>query len=317
MNNGIEYSIIIPVYNEEKVIKEAYKQITKVLAETGKQSEIIFIDDGSSDNTQNLLKNIAKNNEKIKLLILSRNFGQQAAISAGLEKASGKAIIYMDADLQDPPKVILEMIKKWKDGYDVVYGKRIERKGENIIKKLSASIFYRLLKKMAGYDFPVDVGEFRLIDRKVAEALKKFREKNRYVRGLISWLGFRQTEVEYIRDERAAGETKYTTAKMIKLSLDAITSFTYAPLKLAMYFGFFISGISFIYLLVVLYQGLFTKSTVAGWASITAINLFFNGIVLIILGIYGEYIGRIYEEAKDRPLYIVSESVGFKEKENQ
>jgi dolichol-phosphate mannosyltransferase len=317
LNNGIEYSIIIPVYNEEKVIKEAYKQITKVLAETGKQSEIIFIDDGSSDNTQNLLKNIAKNNEKIKLLILSRNFGQQAAISAGLEKASGKAIIYMDADLQDPPKVILEMIKKWKDGYDVVYGKRIERKGENIIKKLSASIFYRLLKKMAGYDFPVDVGEFRLIDRKVAEALKKFREKNRYVRGLISWLGFRQTEVEYIRDERAAGETKYTTAKMIKLSLDAITSFTYAPLKLAMYFGFFISGISFIYLLVVLYQGLFTKSTVAGWASITAINLFFNGIVLIILGIYGEYIGRIYEEAKDRPLYIVSESVGFKEKENQ
>ena len=317
MTNEIKYSVIIPVYNEEKVIEEAHKQIQNILEKTNEEYEIVFIDDGSNDRSPQLLKEMSKNDERIKTILLSRNFGQQAAISAGLDKASGNAIIFMDADLQDPPRVILDMIKKWKGGYEIVYGKRIERKGENLIKKITAAIFYRLLKKMAKCDLPLDVGEFRLIDRKVADELKKFKEKNRYVRGLISWLGFKQTEVEYIRDERAAGETKYTTAKMIKLSLDAVTSFTYAPLKLAMYAGFLISGMSFIYLMVVLYQGLFTKSTVAGWASITAINLFFNGMVLIILGIYGEYIGRIYDEAKDRPLYVVSESIGFNGKENQ
>jgi dolichol-phosphate mannosyltransferase len=222
-----------------------------------------------------------------------------------MDFSEGEAVIVIDADLQDPPSVILSMIKKWKEGYDVVYGKRVERKGETFFKRLSAKIFYRILRKMTEVDIPVDTGDFRLIDKKVCNALKLINEKNRYIRGIISWLGFKQTGVEFVREKRFAGETKYPFKKMIKFAFDAIASFSYKPLKMASYFGFFVSSCSFLYLIIVIYQRLFTGSTIAGWASTLAVTLFFNGIIILILGIIGEYIGRIYDEAKGRPLYIV------------
>ena len=310
----MEYSIIVPVYNEEKVINEAFKRIKSVMDTVSAEYEMIFIDDGSKDTTKSILKNLTKENKKAKAIFLSRNFGHQAAISAGLDYCSGQAVVIIDADMQDPPEIIPEMIKKWKEGYDVVYGKRISRKGENSLKKITAKLFYILLNMLTKENIPEDVGDFKLIDRKVANALKKIHEKNRYLRGIISWLGFKQGEMEYERKERYAGETKYTTSKMIKLSMDAITSFSYAPLKIATYIGFFISGISFLYLIVVIYQKVFTNTTIKGWASITAVNLFFNGIVLVILGIFGEYIGRIYDEANNRPIYIVDDTSGIAEK---
>lgn len=308
----MEYSVIIPVYNEEKVIDETYNRLKATLDSTSAPYELIFIDDGSRDSSKDIIKSLCQKDPKVKLITFSRNFGHQTAISAGLDHASGKALIIIDADLQDPPSVILEMIKKWKEGYEVVYGQRTGRKGEGIFKKMTAAVFYRLFKSLSQYDMPLNAGDFRLIDLKVAEALKSFREKNRYLRGLISWLGFKQTKVEYVREERFAGQTKYSLSKMLKLSWDAITSFSYIPLRLAAYLGFLVSGLSFIYLLVVIYQALFTNTTVPGWASLIAINLLFNGIVLIILGIFGEYLGRIYEETKNRPLYIISDKIGLK-----
>jgi len=308
----MEYSVIIPVYNEEKVIGETYNRLKATLDSTSVPYELIFIDDGSRDSSKDIIKTLCQKDQKVKLIAFSRNFGHQTAISAGLDHASGKALIIIDADLQDPPSVILEMIKKWKEGYEVVYGQRTGRKGEGIFKKMTAAVFYRLFKSLSQYDMPLNAGDFRLIDLKVAEALKSFREKNRYLRGLISWLGFKQTKVEYVREERFAGQTKYSLSKMLKLSWDAITSFSYIPLRLAAYLGFLVSGLSFIYLLVVIYQALFTNTTVPGWASLIAINLLFNGIVLIILGIFGEYLGRIYEETKNRPLYIISDKIGLK-----
>lgn len=307
----MDYSIVVPVYNEEKVLPEFYRRVSDAMKSTG-EYEVVFVDDGSTDSSLEIIKSLAAMDPHIKYIKLSRNFGQQVAISAGLDFAGGRAIVFIDVDLQDPPEVILQMIEKWKMGGEVVYGKRASRKGEGILKQITANIFYRTLNVISQYKFPVDSGEFKLIDRKVAEALRKFREKSRYVRGIISWLGFNKAEVVYVRDRRFAGSTKYPFTKMIKLSLDAITSFSYLPLKFAMYLGFVISFCSFIYLLVVFYQKLFTNTTIIGWASLIAINLFFNGIVLMILGVYGEYIGRIYEESKNRPLYVVSETKGFK-----
>jgi polyisoprenyl-phosphate glycosyltransferase len=230
-----------------------------------------------------------------------------------MDYATGDAIVIIDADLQDPPQVILEMIKKWKEGYEVVYGKRIKRIGDSFFKKITARLFYRTLKSMTNVDIPVDTGDFRLIDRKVCNALKSITERNRYVRGLVSWVGFKQIGVEFIREERFAGETKYPFRKMLKFASDAITSFSYKPLKLATFAGLTISLFSFLFLLFVVFEKLFTDLTIPGWSSLIAINLFFNGIILIILGIIGEYIGRIYDESKKRPLYLVSEEIGFKE----
>jgi glycosyltransferase involved in cell wall biosynthesis len=306
-----KYSIVVPVYNEELVVHETYKRLKKVMDAINEPYEIIFVNDGSKDRTAEIIKDIAKEDFRIKMLDFSRNFGHQTAITAGMDYASGKAIVVIDADLQDPPEVIPQMIEKWKEGYDVVYGKRAERKGETFFKKFTAKAFYRFLRKMTDVDIPVDTGDFRLIDRKVADALKRVNERNRYVRGIISWLGFKQTGIEFSRDKRFAGETKYPLKKMLKFAFDAITSFSYKPLKLASYAGFALSFASFVYLLVVLFQKLFIGRTIAGWASIVAINLFFNGIILIILGIIGGYIGRIYDEAKGRPLYIVKQLVNF------
>lgn len=299
------------MYNEEAVIEETYKRLKAVMDGQPETYELVFVNDGSRDRTVPIVEGICAADPNVRLVNFSRNFGHQIAISAGMDYAEGDAIVVIDADLQDPPEVILQMIEKWKEGYDVVYGQRLKRKGETIFKKVTALMFYRLLRSMTNVDIPVDTGDFRLIDRKVCDVFRGLKEKNRFVRGLVSWVGFRQTSVEYVREERWAGETKYPLKKMIRFALDGITSFSYKPLKIATYLGFGLSAVSFLYLLVVLYQKLF-MSTTAGWASIVAVNLFFNGIMLMILGVIGEYIGRIYDESKDRPLYIVREAVGFR-----
>jgi dolichol-phosphate mannosyltransferase len=311
MKNELQYTVIIPVYNEELVITECHKQLQAVMDTTGESYELLFVNDGSKDKSVSILKELMKKDPHVKLIDFTRNFGHQIAISAGMDFAAGKAVIVIDADLQDPPKVILEMIKKWKEGYDVVYGKRAKREGETVFKKLTAALFYRFLKRMTNVAIPVDVGDFRLIDQKVCEAMRRIHERNRFIRGLISWLGFKQTDVEYVREKRFAGKTKYPLSKMIRFALDAITGFSYKPLKLATFFGSLASLAGFVYLCYVIYQALFTKETIHGWASSVSLILIFNGIVLLILGIIGEYIGRIYDESKNRPLYVINDFYGF------
>jgi polyisoprenyl-phosphate glycosyltransferase len=307
----IKYSIVVPMYNEEEVIEETYRRLHEVMDRTGEGYELVFVNDGSRDRTVEIVEGLCVQDTHVRLLNFSRNFGHQIAITAGMDYAAGQAIVVIDADLQDPPEVILQMIGMWKKGYDVVYGKRLKRKGETWFKKLTALFFYRLLRSMTNVDIPVDTGDFRLIDRKVADVLRGLKEKNRFVRGLVSWVGFRQTSVEYVREERWAGETKYPLKKMLRFAMDGITSFSHKPLRMATYLGFGLSGLSFIYLVIVLFQAIFTDTTIQGWASTVAINLFFNGIMLILLGVIGEYVGRIYDESKDRPLYIVQEVRGF------
>lgn len=307
----IQYSIVVPIYNEELVINEAYKRLKKVMNLTDETYEIIFVNDGSRDRSFDMVKDICNKDKNIKLISFSRNFGHQLAITAGMNNSNGKAVIVIDADLQDPPEIMLKMIEKWKEGYEVVYGKRLSREGETFFKKITAKAFYRILRVMTDVDIPVDTGDFRLIDRKVCEALKRVPERNRYVRGIISWLGFKQIGVEFSREERLAGETKYPFRKMVKFALDAIISFSYKPLKLASITGFTISILSFLYLIIVVFKKITINDAINGWTSIVALSLFFNGLVLIILGIIGEYIGRIYDEVKGRPLYIIDEEVGF------
>ncbi len=305
MSEKIIVSVVVPVYNEEGVVGESYKRLKKVMESIDDSYEIIFVNDGSRDKTVEILNDICEKDETIKLIDFSRNFGHQIAITAGMDYSTGDAIVVIDADLQDPPEVIPQMIEKWREGYDVVYGKRIKRKGDTFFKKFTAKVFYRFLRTMTEVDIPVDAGDFRLIDRRVCDALKQVNEKNRYIRGIISWLGFKQTGVEFVREKRFAGETKYPLKKMIKFASDAITSFSYKPLRIATYLGGFISFLSFAYLIFVLCQRIFTTSTQPGWASTIAVNLFFNGIMLLILGVIGEYVGRIYDEVKNRPLYVV------------
>ncbi|AIQ11071.1 glycosyltransferase family 2 protein [Paenibacillus durus] len=307
MDSNVRYSVIIPMYNEEEVIEETYRRIKKVMGTTGETYELIFVNDGSADSCAQMVEEYSCWDESVKLIDLSRNFGHQVAITAGMDYAQGDAIIIIDADLQDPPELILQMIEEWKSGYEVVYAKRVKRNGESLFKKWTASLFYRVLAYSTDINIPVDTGDFRLIDRKVCDELKRLPEKNRFVRGLVSWVGFRQKAIEYERDERLAGETKYPLKRMVKLSLDGITSFSYKPLKLAGYLGALLSASGFLYLLYVLYLAIFTDSVVKGWASVIGITLTFNGFVLLMLGIMGEYIGRIYDESKGRPLYIVQE----------
>lgn len=310
---NIMYSIVIPVFNEQECIAETARRLQEVLDLTQESYELIFVNDGSRDRSAEIIETLATHHPSIRLLNFSRNFGHQIAVTAGIHHAAGQAVILIDADLQDPPEVIPAMIKKWKQGYDVVYGKRIKRERETLFKKATAKAFYRLLRSMTRIDIPVDTGDFRLMDRKVCDVLNGLKERNRFIRGLVSWVGFKQTSVEYVRDQRYAGVTKYPFRKMLHFAVDGITSFSYKPLRMASYFGFGLSALSFIYLLIVLYQKLFTDTTIAGWTSIVAMNLFFNGIMLMILGVIGEYIGRIYDESKGRPLYIVSSKVGFDE----
>ncbi|MBA9088388.1 dolichol-phosphate mannosyltransferase [Fontibacillus solani] len=310
-------SVIVPMYNEEEVIEHTYTRLKQVMDCTGENYEIIFVNDGSRDRTEEIVKPISRSDPHVRLIQFSRNFGHQVAISAGMDYASGQSVVIIDADLQDPPEIILEMIDKWQEGYQVVYGRRLMRKGESVFKKVTAKLFYRVLGKLTQVDIPLDTGDFRLIDRQVCDVMKGLKEKNRFIRGLVGWAGFRQTSVEYVREERFAGVTKYPLRKMISFAADGITSFSHKPLKIASYIGVTLSLSSFVYLFVVLLQKWMELGTVPGWASIVAINLFFNGIVLMLLGVMGEYIGRIYDESKDRPLYIVREALGYHSRDNR
>ncbi|WP_370866558.1 glycosyltransferase family 2 protein [Saccharibacillus sp. JS10] len=308
MNNQAKISVIIPMYNEEAVIAETYRRLSDVMRRTGESYELLFINDGGVDRSPDIIRELALRDESVKLIDFSRNFGHQIAVTAGMDYASGDAVVIIDADLQDPPELILDMLDKWREGYEVVYAKRSKRKGESLFKKWSASLFYRILHASTEVPIPVDTGDFRLIDRKVCDEMNRLGERNPFVRGLVSWTGFRQTAIEYERDERLAGETKYPLKKMIKLSLDGLTSFSHKPLKMAGYAGAIMSAGGFIYMLYVIAVALFTDSTMRGWASTICLMLIFNGFTLIMLGVIGEYIGRIYDEVKGRPLYIVRET---------
>lgn len=311
------YSVVIPAYNEEEVITESYKRLSAVMESMGESYELIFVNDGSRDRTAHIIAEWVQSDSHVKLINFTRNFGHMPAITAGMEYAKGDAIIIIDADLQDPPEVLPEMAALWKEGYDVVYGKRKERRGESFFKELSARLFYRFINSMVPIDLPVDTGEFRLIDRKVCDAVNRLDEKHRYIRGLVSWVGFRQTAYEYIRVERFAGVTKYPLRKMMSFAMDAITAFSYKPLKLATTMGFIISLCSFIYMMIIVWQVLFTDTTITGWASTVGLTLFTQGIVLMILGLMGEYIGRIFEEIKNRPVYIVKEVLGYDKEDTE
>ncbi|MCI1945641.1 glycosyltransferase family 2 protein [Clostridium luticellarii] len=309
-NRNIVYSVVVPLYNEELVIEESYKRLKKVMDAASEAYEIIFVNDGSSDRTREKAENICGEDENIKLVNFSRNFGHQPAITAGMRVSSGEAVVVIDADLQDPPEVILKMIEKWKDGYDVVYGKRFQRKGESFFKKFTAGAFYRILKSMTSIDIPVDTGDFRLIDRRVCDVLNSLPEKNRYVRGLVSWIGYRQTYVEFVRQERFAGDTKYPLKKMFKLAFDGITSFSYKPLIFSGYLG----GISFFIGIIMLIVN-FIKAAANGlnpvnFQFVISIDLIMFGIVLSCMGIIGQYIGRIFDESRGRPNYIIESIIG-------
>jgi len=308
---AIRYSIVIPVYNEAEVLPTLYRRLTQVMEGLGEPYEVIFVNDGSSDASPMLLRELRAKDERVKFVGFSRNFGHQIAITAGLDHSSGQAVVVMDADLQDPPEVIPRLIEKWREGYDVVFAVRERRRGEGLFKRMTAALFYRLLRQLTSTEIPLDVGDFRLMSRRAVEALKAIRERNRFVRGLVSWIGFRQTSVTFVRDLRHAGETKYPLRKMVRLALDGITSFSFVPLQLATYLGFAVSFISFIYIVYAVGLKLLTNRLVPGWASIVVAVLFIGGVQLITLGIIGEYIGRIYEEVKQRPLYVVDEAAGF------
>lgn len=313
MNCKIIYSIIVPLYNEELVIGESYKKLKEIMETTKEKYEIIFINDGSRDKTRKMVEEICFRDESIKLINFSRNFGHQAAITAGMEKSSGKAIVVIDADLQDPPEVILEMIDKWKTGYKVVYGKRTKREGENFFKKFTAKVFYRLLKSMTTIDIPVDAGDFRLIDRKVCDDLMKLPEKNRYVRGLISWIGYSQTYVEFTRKERFAGKTKYNLKKMLNLAFDGITGFSSKPLVLANYVGSLSLSAGALILLIDLINSLVKQDSFVNLGLIIGINFIMFGLIFFAIGIMGQYIARIFDESKNRPLYILDSYINGEE----
>ncbi len=307
------YSLIIPLYNEEEVVLECVKRVINVMDNIDGDYEIIFVNDGSKDKTMEIMTNVCKGNHKLKIIDFSRNFGHQIAITAGMDYAKGDAIIVMDADLQDPPEVISEMISKYNEGYEVVYAIRKKRKGESFFKRISAKLFYRFLRYMCNIDIPVDTGDFRLISKKVSNVLSGLTERNRYVRGLVAWVGFKQIGIEYEREERFAGVTKYPLKKMIKLSIDGITSFSTKPLTVSKNLGLFIAFIGFIYAIVVIVQKFALNMPNTGWASIVVLLLIIGGVQLIMIGIVGEYIARIFDESKNRPLYIINEKYNIDE----
>jgi glycosyltransferase involved in cell wall biosynthesis len=306
------YSIVAPVYNEEALVAEFCQRTIAAMEPLGEPFEIVLVNDGSRDNSPKIIRELHNNDPRIKVVNFSKNFGHQIAITAGMDYARGDAVVVIDSDLQDPPEVIPEMIKKWKEGFQVVYGVRGEREGETAFKLATASIFYRLIRKITSVDIPLDAGDFRLMDRKVVNALNQMREQKRFMRGLSVWVGFNQTGITYKRDARKAGETKYPLRKMIRFALDGITAFSYLPLQLATYFGFATAGLSLLFLIVVVVLRLTgSGESFYGQASSLVSVLFLGSVQLIFLGIIGEYLGRIYDEVKRRPLYIVAEELGF------
>lgn len=300
-------SVVVPVYNESEVIGTFYDRATKAFScLDGFDYELVFVDDGSRDDSYQKLSMFAATDPHVCILKFSRNFGHQIAITAGIDHARGDCVVVIDADLQDPPEVVSAMIDKWREGFDVVYGVRAEREGEGTLKLATASLFYRLLGRLTAIKIPVDVGDFRLMSRRAVNELKQLREKDRFVRGLVSWIGFNQTGVLYHRDKRYAGETKYPYRKMIKFALDGITSFSTSPLKIASWMGYASALLAILYLISVFIQKALGY-TVEGWATIMVALLFLGSVQLICLGILGEYLGRIFNEVKPRPMYVIEE----------
>lgn len=301
-------SVVVPAYNEELVLEATYARLAQTMNGIGSPYEMIFVNDGSKDKTIDILRHLALRDNHVKVIDFSRNFGHQIAVTAGIDSAKGDVVILIDADLQDPPELILNFVDKWREGYDVVYAVRAKREGETWFKKWSANLFYRFLRRMTDIDIPLDTGDFRLMSRAVVEELKGIRERHRFIRGLVSWVGFKQIGIPYERQNRYAGESKYPLRKMLRFSMDGITSFSFRPLQMATQFGFVAGGLGFLGALIIVYQKLFTSSTVQGWASLMVVSLFLGGVQLIMLGVLGEYLGRIYDEVRQRPLYIVKDT---------
>jgi polyisoprenyl-phosphate glycosyltransferase len=311
-------SVVAPVFNEAPTLPLFVERVAQALEPLGEPWELVLINDGSRDKSLDVMVDLHERDGRVKVVSFSRNFGHQLAITAGLDYARGAAVVIIDSDLQDPPEVIPELFAKWREGYGIVFAQRGERQGETWFKKTTAAFFYRLIRRITNVNIPVDTGDFRLMDRKVVDTLKRMREHHRFMRGLSVWVGFKQTGVEYKRAPRHAGETKYPLSKMVRFALDGITSFSYLPLQLATYFGFAIAAISMIALVAVVIARLFAGAGIAGaggafygQASTLVSVLFLGGIQLIFLGIIGEYLGRIYDEVKRRPLYVVSDVLGL------
>lgn len=307
-------SLVLPIYNEEEVIPELHLRLQDFLTKLALDTEVLFINDGSRDRSMELLRGIAKGEPRYRILSFSRNFGHQAAISAGVDYARGKAVVVMDADLQDPPDVVLEMVRKWREGFDVVYGKRRSREGETFFKLLTAKWFYRVFAMMIPIEVPLDTGDFRLMSRRVVVTLRELREAHRFVRGMVSWVGFKQTAVLYDRPGRFAGETKYPLRKMIRFAIDGITSFSVLPLRFSTYMGIVISVMSVLYAVYAVVARFVFHATVQGWTAEVVLISLLAAAQLLMIGILGEYVGRIYEQVKGRPLYVVGDRVNLPRK---
>lgn len=303
-------SVVVPVFDEEELINHTINKLQSEISTWDYDYEIIYVNDGSTDNTLKLLINAAEKNSKLKIISFSKNFGHQMAFTAGLDYAKGDAVIVIDGDLQDPPRVMNHFIKRWEEGYDVVYGKRIKRKGETLFKLFTANLYYRFFEKLSDTKIPRDVGDFRLMDKSVVSKIKDMRERHRFIRGMVSWVGFKQCAVEYERDERIAGETKYPFKKMLIFALDGIFSFSTVPLKIITKIGFLITLFSFLYLIYIVINKILGYG-IPGFASIIVSIVFLGGVQLISIGILGQYVGRTFEEIKGRPLYIVEKTINI------
>jgi polyisoprenyl-phosphate glycosyltransferase len=301
-------SVVIPVMNEQQTIPELVQRLKASVEQITDRYELIFVNDGSSDGTLSAIRHLSESDERIRYISFSRNFGHQVAVSAGLDHAFGDAVVIIDGDLQDPPELIPELWAKYREGYQVVYARRSERKGESLFKKATASGFYRILNRITDIDIPLDTGDFRLIDRKIAQHLRSMPEPNKFLRGQIAWLGYRQTFVEFSRDPRKAGKTGYPLKKMLRFALDGITGFSNAPLKFVTNAGILVSLIAFLVILYALYSHLILHITISGWTSLIISMMFIGGIQLIAIGIIGEYISRINNTVRNRPLYIVEDT---------
>jgi glycosyltransferase involved in cell wall biosynthesis len=306
----VEISIVAPIYNEFDNVPELYRRVRAVMDSLRLTWELVLVDDGSTDGSTDRMRELARQDKRVRPVIFARNFGHQVAVTAGLDYARGAAVIIIDADLQDPPEVIPDLIAKWREGYEVVYAVRAEREGETWFKRMTAALFYRLIYRITDVKIPLDTGDFRLLDRKVVDVMGKMRERHRFLRGMAAWVGFRQIGVPYKRAARFSGVTKYPFSKMLRLALNAITSFSYFPLQIATYMGFLSAGVAIIAIPVVVALRLAGSQFFGGQATTLISVLFLGGVQLISLGVLGEYIGRIYDEAKGRPLYIVREEPG-------
>lgn len=302
-------SLIIPVYYEEEVLLESYRRMDAAMRATGVPYEILYVNDGSRDGTMKILRELAEAHPEVKVYSFSRNFGHQLAVTCGMDHAKGDALIIIDVDLQDPPELIPEMVKMWQDGADIVYGKRKKRKGETVFKKLTAAVYYRLLSAMSAYPIPLDTGDFRLIDRKVADVFLKMRERARFLRGMSAWMGFEAVPIEYVRDERAAGKTKYTLKKMLRLAADGILNFSSTPLELPLPLGIGLGVIGAFGLIAMIVCTAIFGSACPQWLWLAVGGTLLFALLFCMLGVQGLYLGRMYDELKQRPLYIVAEEL--------